>query len=271
MTAEINQLKSPTNPFAPSSGEAPSASEADALRRDLAAQTKRVEELERANEDLKAFCQSVAHELGGPLHSVTLLAKMLADRHGSELRPEAAHLLSCISRASIDLKQVLQDLLAFSRVTNQSITRERIETTQLVHQLVRHLEIEFEAERIEFHVGPLPVCWASPGLVRQVFINLLRNAIKFSRGRALIRVEISARIAGNETIFCVRDNGVGFDPRLRERLFQPFVRLHDRDRYQGSGLGLSIVKRIVERHQGRVWAESAPGEGASFFFSLPES
>jgi light-regulated signal transduction histidine kinase (bacteriophytochrome) len=271
MTAQFNPLKSPTNSCAPSSREEQSASEPDALRRDLAAQTKRVEELERVNDDLKAFCQSVAHELGGPLHSVALLTKMLTDKHGSELRPEAARLLSCVSRASTEVEQVLQDLLAFSRVTNQSITRDRIETTHLVHQLVRHLEVEFEAEHIEFCLSPLPVCWASPGLVRQVFINLLRNAIKFSRGRALIRIEVSARMAVNETIFYVRDNGVGFDPRLRERLFQPFARLHDRDLYQGSGLGLSIVKRIVERHHGRVWAESTPGEGATFFFSLPDS
>ena len=268
MTAQTNQPKSLANSSAPPSSAEQAASELDPLRRDLAAQTKRVEELERANEDLRAFCQSVAHELGGPLHSVTLLTKMLADRHGLELRPEAARLLSSVSRASTDVNQVLQDLLAFSRVTNQSITRERIETTDLVYQLVRNLEFEFEAEHIQFHVSHLPVCWASPGLLRQVFTNLLRNAIKFSHGRALMRIEIGARIAGNETIFHVRDNGVGFAPQLRERLFQPFVRLHDRDRYQGSGLGLSIVKRIVERHGGRVWAEGTPGEGATFFFSL---
>jgi signal transduction histidine kinase len=272
MTAEITHLKSPTDCFASASAEEPLASEADMLRRDLGAQTKRVEELRRANEELRAFCQSVAHELGGPLHSVTLLTKMLADRHGTELRPEAAQLLGCISRASVEVKQVLQDMLAFSRVTNESITRERIETTQLVHQIVGHLEFEFQArEQIEFRVSLLPVCWASPGLLRQVFNNLLRNAIKFSHGRPLIRIEIGARSDGREIVFYVRDNGVGFDPRLRERLFQPFARLHDRDRFQGSGLGLSIVKRIVERHGGRIWAESGAGEGATFFFALPDS
>ena len=271
MIAHMSPSKLSTNVFAPPSSEAQSPSELDTLRHELAAQRKTVEELERVNEDLRAFSQSVAHELGGPLHSIALLAKMLADRHGAEFRPEAAQLLFSISRASAEVKQVIEDLLAFSRVTNQSITRERIETTHLVHQLIGQLEFEFEGEQIDFRVSLLPVCWGSPGLVRQVFTNLLRNAIKFSRGREVIRIEIGARIDGHETVFYVRDNGVGFAPHLRARLFQPFVRLHDRDRYQGSGLGLSIVKRIVERHGGRVWAESVPGEGATFFFSLPAS
>ena len=163
---------------------------------------------------------------------------------------------------------LIDDLLAFSRLANQPLKRRTVQTAALVAELESELVGEQNGRTIEFANGELPAVQADPALLRQVFANLLANAVKYSRGREHIRVAVDSERRDGELVFLVRDNGVGFDMRYAEKLFQVFQRLHRAEDYEGTGVGLAIVQRIITRHGGRVWAEGKPDEGATFYFTL---
>lgn len=228
----------------------------------------RTQELQEANEELEAFSVSVSHDLRAPLRAVDALAALLAQDHGDALGEEGTHKLRLLRQSTASMERLIRDLLEFARTSRQTPRRTTVPTAALVDHCVEAFRAEIDARSVQMQVDPLPDCAADPNLLRQVFLNLLGNAVKYTRKQAQPRIEVSARRDGDATVFCVRDNGAGFDMGQVPKLFKVFQRLHNDAEFEGSGVGLALVDRIVRRHGGRIWAEAAPGQGAAFFFAL---
>jgi signal transduction histidine kinase len=225
--------------------------------------------LTQANEDLRAFSSSVSHDLRAPLRALDAFAGILEEDHGPELNDEAKRKISMIRDSVRQLSAIVDALLGVSRIGYQAIRIEVFETDALVTRVCNELTAVHEGTAVEISIGKLPQSRGDRALLRQVWVNLISNAMKYSGTRPYPRVQISGFDAADESVFCVKDNGVGFDMSNVDRLFGIFQRLHRSDEFPGSGVGLATVKRIVEKHLGRVWAESAVNNGAAFFFSLP--
>jgi len=239
--------------------------EMSALNLDL---LKRSADLEDANRQLESFAYSVSHDLRAPVRHVGSYAAIVLEEHCDRLDDEGLALLRRIVAGCGQMEQLISGLLQFSRVALCPINRTAIRTERVVAEILTELEGELEG-RGEIVVHPLPDCRADVTLLRQVWTNLLGNAVKYSRNSDVIRIEVGANSGENETTFYVRDNGAGFDMDDYGRLFGVFQRLHSDREFEGSGVGLAIVENIVKRHGGRIWAESSPGEGAVFSFTLP--
>jgi light-regulated signal transduction histidine kinase (bacteriophytochrome) len=232
------------------------------------AQEKTVE-LEAANKELDAFSYSVSHDLRAPLRAIDGYSRMLEEDSGPSLGAEGRRLLGVVRSSSRRMGQLIDDLLAFSRLGQQAPARAEIDMTRLAQSTAAELAREYPAAGIS--VSELPPVLADHALLKQVWLNLIGNAFKYSSKRDGGRVEIGGKAEGAENVYWVRDNGVGFDMRYASKLFGVFQRLHGQDEFPGTGVGLAIVQRIVQRHGGRVWAQAAPGEGAMFYFTLAES
>jgi len=234
---------------------------------------ERTAQLETANKELESFSYSVSHDLRAPLRHIGGFAAKLGRHLGDERLDETARrLLATISDAATNMGRLIDDLLAFSQIGRAEMRRVRVRLNELVAETRRLLEAESAGRTIEWTVGDLPEVDADPVLLRQVFVNLLGNAVKYTRRRESARIEISAQTApASDVVICVRDNGAGFDMRYAAKLFGVFQRLHTAAEFEGTGVGLANVRRIVERHGGRIWAESELGAGAAFFFSLPQA
>jgi signal transduction histidine kinase len=230
--------------------------------------TQRTEELHDVIAGLESFNRSVSHDLRGPLGGIAGLAHLATRALESGDAVSAARMVEVIGRQADSSAGLVDDLLALARVGDAELAPQPLDLRPFVEETLAGMrQADPQGEDWPVTVGPLPVVEADPGLLRQVFVNLVSNAVKFSREAASPRIEVGAMQRDGEQIVYVRDNGVGFDPAQAERLFQPFQQLHGA-RYQGHGVGLSIVKRVVERHGGRVWAQSGPEAGSTFFFSL---
>lgn len=228
----------------------------------------RAQELSRSNEELDAFAYSVSHDLRAPLRSMDGFSRMLLEESGAILSPEGRHYVDTIIASAGEMGNLVDDLLAFSRLGKQPVHRETTEPRILVDQALEELR-PLQAERdVRVRISALPPCRADPGLLRQVYANLLSNAIKYTRKRARAEIEVGWSPEGGGVYF-VKDNGVGFDLKYASKLFGVFQRLHRAEDYEGTGVGLAIVHRIVTRHGGRVWAESAVDQGATFRFTIP--
>jgi signal transduction histidine kinase len=225
-------------------------------------------DLLRANSELESFSYSVSHDLRAPLRGMAGFAKLLQKKYGTNLPPEAARYTARIAENAEKMGRLIDELLSFSRLGRQEIARQPIEPAAVVRAAIDDLASELAGHEVDLRVGPLPACFADPGLLRHVYFNLISNAIKFSQTRTDAQVEVGATSAGAETVYYVRDNGAGFEMRYVEKLFTVFQTLHDRAEYPGTGVGLAIVQRIIHRHGGRVWAEGEPGQGATFYFTL---
>ena len=195
-------------------------------------------------------------------------ASMLLEDHGEKLDAEARRCLDVILRSSAEMSALIDDLLSFSRLSRDPLRREDVDTKALVDEVWRELAPQREGREIAFSVRDLPRVSSDRAMLKQVFVNLLGNAQKFTRARRDARIEVEGSLEAGLPVFVVRDNGVGFDMRYADRLFGVFQRLHSAQEYEGTGVGLALVQRIVLRHGGRVGAESTPGEGATFRFSL---
>jgi signal transduction histidine kinase len=226
----------------------------------------RTAELEATNRELESFSYSVSHDLRAPLRAVDGYARMLEEDYSARLDEEGRRLLGVVRGASTRMGQLIDDLLAFSQLGRQTPVRRTFDMTALAREVVGELNSE-RAARVE--LAALPAASADPALLKQVWSNLVGNALKYSGKSKDPRVEIGGRREAAENVYWVRDNGVGFDPRYAAKLFGVFQRLHRAEEFPGTGVGLAIVQRVVTRHGGRVWAESALGEGACFYFSLP--
>ncbi len=238
-----------------------------ALHRDL---QRHSAELEQANRDLEAFSYTVSHDLRAPLRHLAGFSTLLAEKESERLDPESRRHLAIIESSAKKMGELIDALLEFARFGRTPLRRQRIDSASLVASLAAEGQLE-SAPGTVWQIDPLPPVFGDATLLRQVWINLLGNAAKYSARAAPPRIHVFSThdAHARETIFAVRDNGVGFDPHYAEKLFKVFSRLHSDREYQGTGIGLALVHRIVTRHGGRVWAESQPGAGATFFFSLP--
>ena len=226
-------------------------------------------ELAKANRELEGFAYSVSHDLRAPLRAIDGFSQALIEDHGPRLEPEAQRLLAVVRENSQRMGTLIDDLLAFSQLGRQPLRLAPLDMEGLAREVVNQLGQE-DAGRARTTIGVLPRALGDLALIRQVLVNLIQNAFKFSRGRSEPRVEVSGRRERGEVVYTVRDNGVGFDMRYVGKLFGVFQRLHSTEQFEGTGVGLALVERIVVRHGGRVWGEGEPDGGAAFSFTLPD-
>jgi light-regulated signal transduction histidine kinase (bacteriophytochrome) len=230
----------------------------------------RTAELERSNQELEAFSFSVSHDLRAPLRHVMGFAGILQQEAAAELAPVHLRHLESITAAGQRMNELIDDLLAFSQIGKSELHKRRVDLAELLQTARHDLRCETEGRDIEWIIHPLPVVQADHSLLRQAMVNLVSNALKFTTPYKKARIEIgSSSLDPDETVVFIRDNGVGFDPRYIGKLFGVFQRLHHGHRFEGTGIGLANVRQIIRRHGGRVWAEGKPGEGATFYFTLP--
>lgn len=229
---------------------------------------QRTAELEAANKELEGFSYSVSHDLRAPLRAIAGFSQILSQEYAAQLPNEAQHYLNLVQDSAKRMDKLINDLLAFSRLNRQALSRRPVDPADLVRQALEELRSEQEGRRLDIRIGELPECQADPSLLKQVFINLLSNALKFTRHRELAVIEIGCQAHQDTPVYFVRDNGVGFDMRYAHKLFAVFQRLHRAEDYEGTGVGLALVRRIINRHGGRVWAEAQVDQGATFYFTL---
>jgi light-regulated signal transduction histidine kinase (bacteriophytochrome) len=244
-------------------------SELRRLNQQLEAQVaSRTSELQAANRELEAFSYSVSHDLHTPLRAIDGLSQALLEDYRAALDDQGCDWLGRVRAAAQRMGHLIDDLLQLSRVVRVELTRRTFDLGALAAEVASDLRTLQPTRQIDVCVGPLGTVDADPRLVRIVLENLLGNAWKFTSEREGARVEVGAAERDGLRTFYVRDNGVGFDPTLAHKLFQPFQRLHSEQAFEGTGVGLSVVERIIRRHRGRVWAESIAGRGATFYFTL---
>ncbi len=230
---------------------------------------ERTAELESANEELESFSYSVSHDLRTPLHHIASFVELLDESCGASLAPSDRDYLNRITAATEKMNCLIEDLLDFSRMGRAEMRRSRVDLQNLLETVIEELQPEIAGRNILWKKGPLPTVQGDPSLLRQVFSNLLLNAVKYTRPREVAEIEIGYVHGPRETTIFVRDNGVGFDMQYADKLFGVFQRLHRKDEFEGTGIGLANVRRIIARHGGRTWAEGKFNSGATFYFTLP--
>lgn len=245
-------------------------------------------QLEAAIRELESFSYSVSHDLRAPLRSIDGFSRILLDDFVDDLPPQAQRYLRLVRSNTQQMGLLVDDLLAFSRLGRQALKRERVDSEQLLQQVLGDLQVDQNERKIEILIGSLPPCFADPHLLRQVWFNLLANAVKFTRTREVAKIEVGAgRLLPPSFLpegvapgrgemkpvdaYFVRDNGVGFDMQYAGKLFGVFQRLHSAESYEGTGVGLAIVQRIIHHHGGLVWADAEVDKGATFYFTIGES
>ncbi|QXE90934.1 PAS domain S-box protein [Geomonas subterranea] len=228
-----------------------------------------LEQLAATNRELESFSYSVSHDLRAPLRHIIGFVDLLNSKAGTGLDEKSRHYLDVIGGAAKKMGLLIDDLLAFSRMGRSEMMKGWVDLALLVREIVADLQADLQDREVEWEIGQLPVVLGDAAMLRQVLINLIGNAVKFTRSRAVARIAIGAVRQENEQEIFVRDNGVGFDEAYANKLFGLFQRLHANEEFEGTGVGLAIVQRIVLRHGGRVWAEGGVGTGACFWFSLP--
>jgi PAS domain S-box-containing protein len=224
--------------------------------------------LEAANKELEAFSYSVSHDLRAPLRAIDGFSRVLLEEHAPTLPPEAQHYLNAVRRNSQRMGLLIDDLLAFSHLSRQPLNRQLVRPADLVRQCVDELRSEQQGRRVEIAIGDLPACQADPALLKQVWMNLMSNALKYTRKQEVAVIEVGSREQAGVCVYFVKDNGVGFDMQYADKLFGVFQRLHRPEDYEGTGVGLAIVQRVIHRHGGRVWAEAAVNKGVTFYFTF---
>ena len=230
----------------------------------------RTAQLEGANKELEAFSYSISHDLRAPLRGIIGFASILEEDYGSKLDEEARRITGIIRNNTLKMGRLIDDLLTFARMGRKDIEKTNIPTTALVNEVIQEIAPADKNGHIEWTVGPIPDVKGDIQTLRQVWINLLTNAVKYSAKNEKPHIEIGSFRREKQTAFFVKDNGVGFDEKYKDKLFKVFQRLHSADEFEGTGVGLAIVEKIVSKHGGKVWVEAALGKGASFYFSLPD-
>lgn len=224
-------------------------------------------QLEEANRELESFSYSVSHDLRAPLRAIDGFSRILAEDFAGQVNATGQHYLSRIRDNARRMNQLINGLLEFSRLGRQPVDRQRLQLAPVIQQVLDEFKPEHAGRQVDIVVGDLPDCLADPMLLRQVFVNLLSNAFKYSSKSDKARIEVGWR--SDVGAYFVRDNGVGFDMQYIYNLFGVFQRLHRADEFEGTGVGLATVQRIVHRHGGRIWAEAQVDQGATFYFTLP--
>ncbi len=227
-----------------------------------------VEQLAAANKELEAFSYSVSHDLRAPLRAVDGYVQILLEDYGSLLDDEGKRVCAVISQSARNMGRLIDDLLAFARIGRQAMQFSALDMKGIVYEAFYQLTTPESRARIDFRLGNLPSTTGDLSLIRQVWSNLLDNAIKFSSGKRHAVIEVDGKQQSNEIVYSVRDNGAGFDMKYADKLFGVFQRLHGASEFAGTGVGLAIIQRIVQRHGGRIWAEGETDKGATFYFTL---
>jgi PAS domain S-box-containing protein len=233
--------------------------------------TRRTAELEAANDELEAFSYSVSHDLRAPLRHIDGFSNMLRDECGPALNDPGRRYLGVISESVKQMGRLIDDLLAFSKMGRVEMRRTRISMNDLVKEVLGELAGEIKGRNIEWDIHSLPDVWGDRSMLKQVWVNLLSNSVKYTRPRELAKIKIESSKKNDELEICVQDNGAGFDMKYAEKLFGVFQRLHRAEEFEGTGVGLANVRRIVTRHGGQAWAHAKVDEGASFYFTIPLS
>ncbi len=226
-------------------------------------------ELESANRELEAFSYSVSHDLRAPLRNIVGFSGVLLEEHAASMNPEGRRLLGVVAGYGAKMGRLIDDLLAFSRLGRKPMTSQEIDMAQLAQAVGTELCAQVPQRTLNLVVKDLPAVRGDPGLIRQVWVNLLSNALKYTRPRQKAEIEVTGELHAGEARYQVRDNGVGFDMRYADNLFKVFQRLHSEAAFEGTGVGLALTQRIVSRHGGSVWADGKVDQGATFGFSLP--
>jgi light-regulated signal transduction histidine kinase (bacteriophytochrome) len=209
-----------------------------------------------------------AHDLRSPLRAVDGFSRILLEEHNAELSPDAQHYLGLVRSNAVQMGHLIDDLLTFSRTSRQPLAKRLVNPAEVVEQVLEELQGELQGRNVEVIVGDLPPCQADPAIMKRVFFNLISNAVKFTRKKDEAHIDIGSINNEGMTAYFVKDNGIGFDMNYSSKLFGVFSRLHSESDYEGTGVGLALVARIVHRHGGRVWAEAEVNKGATFYFTL---
>jgi PAS domain S-box-containing protein len=232
--------------------------------------SQRTAMLEAANHELESFSYSISHDLRAPLRAINGFSRILEDEIEKGSAETRTRYLSLIRENAQQMGLLIDDLLAFSRLGRQAINPGTVATREIIQQVLNSLDEEIQDRKIAITVSEdLPDCNGDAALIKQVWVNLISNAVKFTRQQASPQIEIGFEYGKDEIIYHVRDNGVGFDMKYADKLFGVFQRLHRAEDFEGTGVGLAIVQRLIDRHGGRVWVDASPGLGCTFFFSLP--
>ena len=230
--------------------------------------TRRTAELKLANEELEAFSYSISHDLRAPLRAMGGFSRMLEKQMGGQISDEARNSLERIRVNAAKMGELIDGLLDFSSLNWMPITKAKVAPADIARAVYEEMRPETGSRRVEIEIAELPVCQGDANLLKQVFANLLSNALKYSRERDPAVIKVGWRKEEGETIYFVQDNGAGFDMEYAGKLFRVFQRLHRADQFEGTGVGLAIVHRIIHRHGGRIWAEARENQGATFYFTL---
>ena len=229
------------------------------------------EQLKAVNKELESFSYSVSHDLRAPLRAVYGFAHILKEEYGKQLDEEGNRLMNVIMNDAKKMGQLIDDLLTFSRLGRKELTKNKIQMQDMATTICDEIKKEHSAQLIQFNIHELLPANGDHVAIKQVWVNLISNAVKFSKLKEKTIIEIGSEEKGEELIYYIKDNGAGFDMRFMNKLFGVFQRLHSNKEFEGTGVGLAIVQRIISKHGGRVWAEGKINIGATFYFTLPKT
>lgn len=230
---------------------------------------ERANQLETLNAELESFSYSVSHDLKAPLRSIQGFTDIILQEHSEELNIEVARLFSIVKKNARRMDQLIKDLLDLTRVARAELKFKKINMNEVIREVISSDFNNLDKGKVQFKIAPLLNSYGDQVLIRQVWQNLISNAIKYSQKKEVSFIDINSSVKDNSVVFSIKDNGVGFNPEYSSKLFNIFQRLHNSEEFEGTGVGLAIIKRIISRHHGEVWAESEEGKGATFYFTLP--
>jgi light-regulated signal transduction histidine kinase (bacteriophytochrome) len=230
----------------------------------------RTAQLERVNSELEAFSYSVSHDLRAPLRHIDGFAQMLSARNADKLDETSRRHLAVICDGAQNMGRMIDDLLSLAKLERQHVALEKTDLNAIVRRVIHDLQGEIGARTVEWTCGPLPALECDPGLMKHVFTNLMSNAVKYTGKRDIAKISIGVQQNADGLVIAISDNGAGFDQRYESKLFGVFQRLHRADEFEGTGIGLATVRRIIHKHGGRIWAQGELDRGATFFFTLGE-
>jgi light-regulated signal transduction histidine kinase (bacteriophytochrome) len=245
--------------------------ELDLANKEIALQNREKLLREEATRELEAFSYSVSHDLRAPLRHINGYVELLLNRHYEHLPEKAQHYLSSIADSARQMDELINNLLEFSRTGRREVQQANVDMNAIVDDIINQIKKDFKHRKIVWHISPLPPVFGDEEMLKQVWKNLLDNAVKFTRDREETVIKIDVADKPHEYVFSVTDNGVGFDVKYAHNLFGVFQRLHSYRDFEGTGIGLALVRSIVLKHRGLTWAEAEPDKGATFYFSLPKN